>query len=71
MSESAFQNLNSLYDYVVGDIDLKMSTLISEDNPDAMEDCRKMADRFSVEVSTKLDEALNDLASELHLKVRT
>lgn len=70
VSEGAFQNLNSLYDYVVHDLDLKISNLISEDTPDVPEDFRKMADRFSEEVSKRLDEALNDLASELHLKVR-
>src|SRR5579872_76552 len=70
VSESAFQNLNSLYDYVVHDLDLKVSDLMSEDSPHIQEDCRKMADRFSKEVSEKLDQALNDLASELQLKIR-
>ncbi len=68
VSEAAFQQLNSLYHYVVHDLDLKISELISKNNPDAQE-CRRLADRFSNEVSTRLDDALNDLASELSLKV--
>jgi RNAse (barnase) inhibitor barstar len=68
VSENAFQNLNSLYDYVVHDLDLKISNLVSADKPH-VQGCHEMANRFSEEVSKKLDEALNDLASELHLKV--
>jgi hypothetical protein len=30
----------------------------------------EMSDRFSMEVSKKLDDAINDLASELNLKVK-
>jgi F0F1-type ATP synthase membrane subunit b/b' len=70
VSEGAFQNLNCLYDYVVHDLDLKISDLMSEGNSHVQEDCRRMADRFSKEVSEKLDQALNDLASELRLKIR-
>lgn len=70
VSESAFQKLNSLYDYVVHDLDLKITALVSENKPDIRAECRELADRFSNEVSTRLDEALNDLASELRLKVK-
>jgi hypothetical protein len=70
VSESAYRNLNSLYDYVVHDIDHKVSSLIADDKFD-IQACRQMADRFSTEVSNKLDDALNELASELQLKVRS
>ena len=69
VSERAFQNLNGLYDYVVHDLDPKITDLISKDIVD-VQGCHEIANRFSKEVSTKLDEALNDLASELHLKIR-
>ena len=70
VSEGAFQKLNSLYDYVVHDIDNKVSVLIADDKFD-IEGCSQMATRFSREVSEKLDDALNELASELQLKVRS
>lgn len=70
VSEGAFRNLNSLYDYVVHDIDSKVSALIVDDKYD-IQGCRQMAERFSVEVSDKLDDALNELATELQLKIKS
>lgn len=69
VSEHAYERLNSLYDYIVGDIDQKVSQMIREVEPDSKES-GDMADRFSKEVSRKLDDAINDLASELKLKVK-
>lgn len=70
VSESAFKDLDALYDYVVHDLDLKISDLMAQDGPQIQEEFRKMADRFSREVSAKLDQALDDLAAELHLKAK-
>lgn len=69
VSERAYERLDSLYNYVVHDIDVKISDIIGQDGLD-VKTSREMADRFSVEVSKKLDDALDDLASELNLKVR-
>lgn len=69
VSERAYERLGSLYNYVVHDIDVKISDIIGQDGLDVKKS-REMADRFSVEVSKKLDDALDDLASELNLKVR-
>lgn len=69
VSERAYERLDSLYNYVVHDIDVKISDIIGQDGLDVKKS-REMADRFSVEVSKKLDDALDDLASELNLKVR-
>jgi hypothetical protein len=69
VSEGAYQRLDALYDYVVHDIDLRMSDITRADKLDGQKS-RAMADRFSVEVSRTLDDALDELASELHLKVR-
>ena len=65
----AYEKLDSLYKYVVWDIDVKISALIGNEEPDEMES-KKMADRFSTEVSKKLDDAIDELASELNLKVK-
>jgi hypothetical protein len=69
VSEQAFERLNALYDYVVGDIDVIISQMIRADELDTKTSA-EMAYRFSVEVSRKLDDAINDLASELNLKVK-
>lgn len=68
VSEHAYKRLDSLYNYVVHDIDVKMSDIIRTDELDS-EKSREIAERFSVEVSKKLDDAIDDLASELNLKV--
>lgn len=69
ISEQAYQRLNDLYRYVVHDIDLEISRIIGKEQPD-VKFCQEMSERFSVEVSRKLDDALDDLASELNLKVK-
>ncbi len=66
VSETAFQNLNVLYKYVVHDLDYEVSNLASNDILDKNA-CHELASRFSNEVSTRLDEALFELALELRL----
>ena len=70
ISEHAYAELNSLYEYVVHDIDVKISNIIHADNLD-IKKSEEIAERFTSEVSTRLDEALDDLASEVNLKVKT
>jgi hypothetical protein len=69
ISEHAFERLNALYDYIVRDIDVTISQMIRTDEID-IKASAEMAYRFSAEVSRKLDDAINDLASELNLKVK-
>ena len=66
VSETVFQNLNSLYQYVVHDLDQKVSALGASGEIDARA-CANLGERFSREVSTKLDDALYQLARELKL----
>ena len=68
VSERAYERLDSLYHYVVHDIDVKISDITRTEELD-IKKSREMAERFSVEVSKKLDDAIDDLASELKLKV--
>lgn len=69
VSERAYERLDSLYEYVVHDIDVKISDIIRADALDVKKS-KEIAERFSVEVSKKLDDAIDDLASELDLKVK-
>jgi hypothetical protein len=69
VSEHAYERLDSLYNYVVHDIDAEISDLIRADELD-IKKSSEIAERFSIEVSKKLDDALDDLASELNLKVK-
>ena len=69
VSERAYERLDSLYNYVVHDIDVKLSDLIRAEELTSKKSS-EIAERFSVEVSKKLDDAIDDLASELHLKVK-
>jgi RNAse (barnase) inhibitor barstar len=69
VSERAYEKLDSLYDYIVGDIDVKITALIRRKRIESGESS-EIADRFSKEVSKKLDDAIDDLASELKLKVQ-
>jgi hypothetical protein len=69
VSERAYERLDSLYEYVVHDIDVKISDIILMDELDVKKS-KEIAERFSVEVSKKLDDAIDDLASELNLKVK-
>lgn len=69
VSEQAFGRLNALYSYVVHDVDGQISELIQGDeiDPDL---ARQISKRFSDEVSARLDDALDELAAELKLKVK-
>ena len=69
VSEVAFNKLNSLYEYIVRDIDVKVSNVIKATEPDTGE-CRQLASRFSSEVSTTIDDAMDELASDMNLKVK-
>ena len=70
VSEGAFQRLNVLYEYVIHDLDFKISNLIASDDPRLQNDWANMAHRFTKEVSSELDEALDHLAADLRLKVK-
>ena len=69
VSEHAYERLDSLYKYVVLDLDVRITDVIRADKLD-IEKSRAIAERFSVEVSKKLDDAIDALASELNLKVK-
>jgi len=69
VSENAYEKLDSLYDYIVSDLDVEINQIIRTDKPE-VEKSLEIAERFSVEVSKKLDDAMDDLASELNLKVK-
>jgi hypothetical protein len=68
VSEGAFERLNSLYSYVVYDLDQKISAIIKKEELDVKKS-EELAERFSEEVSKKFDDAIDDLASELNLKI--
>jgi hypothetical protein len=69
VSERAYERLNALYEYVVHDLDMQISEIIRAETLDAAKS-GEIAERFTVEVSKKLDDAIDDLASELNLKVK-
>ncbi len=46
VSEGAFQRLNVLYEYVIHDLDFKISNLIASDDPRLQNDWANMAHRF-------------------------
>jgi hypothetical protein len=69
VSEQAYEHLDSLYKYVVHDLDAQISDIIRAKMIDVKKS-EDIAERFSVEVSRKLDDAIDDLASELNLKVK-
>ena len=66
VSEAAFERLNDLYGYVVHDVDLKVSDLAGRAELDRAA-CSVLAQRFSAEVSGRLDDAIFELACELRL----
>jgi F0F1-type ATP synthase membrane subunit b/b' len=68
-SERAYNRLNSLYEYIVGELDVQISDLISSKELDVKKS-KEIADTFSKEVSKRLDHEIDDLASELNLKVK-
>jgi hypothetical protein len=69
VSEQAYDRLASLYNYVVHDLDMKISDIIATDGLD-IEKSKEISERFSLEVSEKLDDAIDKLAAELSLKVK-
>lgn len=69
VSERAYKRLDSLYNYVVGDVDMQISSITRMEQPD-VEKSLELGKRFTDEVSKKLDDAIDDLASELNLKVK-
>lgn len=68
VSEPAFQRLDALYDYVVRDLDVAVTAAIRGGVAGDLLD--PLTHRFSGEVTQRLDAALDDLASELKLKVK-
>ena len=68
-SESAYKELDSLYKYVTKDIDIKVNAIIRAKEPDVIKS-ETLSKRFHYEVSKRLDEVLDGLASELNLKVK-
>ena len=69
VSERAYERLDSLYDYVVHDLDVKITNVICGGGVD-VEESSALAKRFSIEVSRRIDDAIDELAAELHLKVK-
>jgi hypothetical protein len=72
VSEQAYEELQSLYDYIVRDIDRKISDIIKREELDAksVQESSDLGPRFSLEVSQRIDDAIDRLASELGLKVK-
>lgn len=68
VSERAFERLEALYEYVVRDIDKTIASGIRTRELDVTASTA-MANRFSTEVSGRLDDELDRLAAELKLKV--
>jgi hypothetical protein len=70
-SEKAYRKLLDCYAYVAYDVDLQISALAKRNELDsnAIEQATLLSQRFTEEVSNKIDEIIDDLASELHLKV--
>ncbi|HEX5314578.1 MAG TPA: hypothetical protein VFX38_06725 [Gammaproteobacteria bacterium] len=66
VSETAFRELNALYEYIVGDIDRKVGEFAGKPEINRKA-CAELSTRFTDEVSARLDDALFKLASELRL----
>jgi F0F1-type ATP synthase membrane subunit b/b' len=69
VSEASYEKLDSFYKYIVGDIDIRVSGVIRETELN-VDECREIATLFSHEVSQRIDDAMDDLASEVNLKVQ-
>lgn len=69
-SEKAYRKLLDCYAYVVHDVDLQISALARRDELDstAIEQATLLSQRFTEEVSNNIDEIIDNIASELHLK---
>jgi hypothetical protein len=72
-SEKAYKKLLKCYEYVVHDVDGQISALAKCDelNPPTIKHARMLSERFTNEVSNQIDEIIDYLASELHLKVES
>lgn len=70
-SEKAYKKLLKCYEYVVHDVDGQISALAkcAELDPSTIKQARLLSERFTNEVSNEIDEIIDYLASELHLKV--
>jgi len=69
VSEAAYKNLCSLYEYVVHDLDREVSNIIEMDEPN-INRALILGNRFSTEVSQKLDDEIDTIADEMDLKVK-
>lgn len=70
VSETAYKRLDELYQYIVHDVDPKVSELAGRETINQAA-CSQLASRIRQEVSGRLDDALFELASELKLTSRT
>ena len=70
VSQDAYGRLDALYDYVVHDVDVVVTEAARSAVPNPAI-CQPLAHRFSAEVTQRLDDAMDQLASALHLKVLT
>lgn len=73
VSEKVYEDLRSLYQYVAWEIDPKIREIIKKGDFDKqmMEEATVLSERFATEVSQRIDDEIDRLASELGLKVRT
>ncbi len=69
VSERAYKRLDSLYKYVVHDIDPKVSDIIRSEALDVKKS-EEIAGRFSKEVPRSLGDTMDDLAAAPYLKVK-
>jgi len=71
VSEAAYKELRAFYNYLVNDIDRKISALCKKGELDAItiRESEELSKRFSSEVSQRIDDMIDYLAAELHLKV--
>jgi hypothetical protein len=67
--EKSYQDLLELYTYIV-ELDKKISSLIERDGPKSKweNEASKLNTLTYVDVTKKIDEIVNSLATELHLK---
>jgi hypothetical protein len=73
VSENTFTELQKMYHYIVDDIDVKVNTIAAKETMDdqVVKDASDLAERFSNEVSEKIDSVLDTLAYAMELKVKS
>jgi len=69
VSEEAYRDLCLLYEYVVHDLDSKVSSIIEMDEPNVNK-ALILGGRFSTEVSQRLDDEIDSIADEMDLKAK-